>query len=128
MIFSRIEATSSAWISAPLAIVCGLAVAAGIFWMFNKIFSKTQSSSESQVGTLAGQTASIITPIPEQGVGEIAYVQGGTRYTAPARSEGGGPIGAGQTVKIIRIAGTQFYVEPIKRTSDFSPATEPIKI
>ena len=29
----------------------------------------------------------MITPIPAAGVGEIAYVQGGTRYTAPAREE-----------------------------------------
>ena len=28
----------------------------------------------------------MITPIPPSGVGEIAYVQGGTRYTAPART------------------------------------------
>src|SRR5438309_4251447 len=27
--------------------------------------------------------------IPENGVGEIAYVQGGTRYSAPAREERG---------------------------------------
>ncbi len=31
-------------------------------------------------------------PIPENGVGEIAYVQGGSRYTAPARSENAPPF------------------------------------
>jgi hypothetical protein len=39
-------------------------------------------------------------------------VQTGTRYTAPARSEKGFPITAGKTVKITRIIGTQFFVEP----------------
>ena len=58
--------------------------------LFNTMFKKTQSSSESRVSTLIGQTASIVTPIPPDGVGEIAYVQGGSRYTAPARTEGGG--------------------------------------
>jgi membrane-bound ClpP family serine protease len=113
LIFSKIEATSSVWASAPLSLVCGALVASGVFWLFNTMFQKTQSSSESRVGSLTGQTASIVTPIPENGVGEIAYVQGGSRYTAPARSEKGGPIGAGCPVKITRIIGTQFYVEAI---------------
>ncbi len=113
LIFSRIGATSSPWLSAPLALAGGGIVASGVFWMFNSMFKKTQSSSESRVSTLVGQTASIVTPIPENGVGEIAYVQGGSRYTAPARTENGRPIGAGKGVKISRIVGTQFYVEAI---------------
>ena len=60
---------------------------------------------------LLGQTATIITPIPLNGVGEIAYVQSGSRYSAPARSEKGEAIATGQTIKIIRVVGTQFYVQ-----------------
>ena len=63
--------------------------------------------------SLIGITATIITPIPENGVGEIAYVNGGSRYTAPARSIGGKPIGNGAAVKIARIVGSQFYVEAV---------------
>jgi hypothetical protein len=44
-------------------------------------------------------------------VGEIAYVQGGTRYTAPARATDGKPVGAGKSVRIVKIVGTQFFVE-----------------
>ena len=47
------------------------------------------------------------------GVGEIAYVQAGSRYSAPARDERGAPVANGQTVKIVRIVGSQFYVAPI---------------
>jgi len=112
LIFSKIEATRSVWASAPLAAVSGGIVAGLVFLLFNAMFKKTQSSSESHVASLPGQEASIITPIPENGVGEIAYVQGGTRYTAPARNESGQPIAAGKTVRISRIVGTQFYVEP----------------
>jgi membrane protein implicated in regulation of membrane protease activity len=111
IIFSRIEATSSGWVSAPLSIVGGLCIAWIAFWLFNTMFNKTQSSSESHVASLAGQAASVITPIPENGVGEIAYVQSSTRYTAPARAEKSVAIPAGATVKITRIVGTQFYVE-----------------
>jgi anaerobic C4-dicarboxylate transporter len=113
MILTKIEATRSPWISAPLAALAGLVIAFGVFWLFNTLFGKTQSSSEAKVGTLLGVNATVITPIPQQGVGEIAYVQAGTRYTAPARSESGAGIAGGQTVRIQRIVGTQFYVAPV---------------
>src|SRR5215813_537168 len=102
LIFSKIEATSSVWISAPLAVLCGVAIAGLTLWFFNTLFSKTQGSSEARVATLVGQVASIVTPIPVNGVGEIAYVQGGTRYSAPARAEGNVAIAAGQAVRITR--------------------------
>ncbi len=111
IIFHQIPATHNPWASAPLAIVSGLLVAAGVLWLLRQLFSKTQSSSESKVGSLVGQVATIITPIPENGVGEIAYVQGGTRYSAPAREERGTSVPAGKPVKITRVVGTQFYVE-----------------
>jgi hypothetical protein len=60
-----------------------------------------------------GVSATVISPIPQHGVGEIAYVQGGSRYTAPARTESGGAVGSGETVKINRITGSQFYVVPM---------------
>jgi len=111
MILSKIPATHSAWASAPLSMVAGLIVSLMVLWLFNTVFQKTQSSSESRVATLIGQNAAIVTPIPENGVGEISYVQSGSRYTAAARSEKGGMIAAGRTVKITRIVGSQFFVE-----------------
>jgi membrane protein implicated in regulation of membrane protease activity len=113
IVFSNIALTKTVWASAPLSAVSGGVVAWLIFVFFNAMFKRTQASSESQIATLAGQTASIISPIPENGVGEIAYVQGGTRYTAPARAESGVPVAAGRTVRISRVVGTQFYVEAI---------------
>jgi membrane protein implicated in regulation of membrane protease activity len=111
LILSRIEATRSVWISAPISALAGLTMAMVAFALFNFMFKHTQSSSEGRVASLIGQTASIITPIPAGGVGEIAYIQGGSRYTAPARAEGGTPVPAGHPVRITRIAGTEYYVE-----------------
>jgi membrane-bound ClpP family serine protease len=74
------------------------------------VFSRTQGSSEAHISKIAGVVATVITPIPADGVGEIAYVQGGSRYSAPARSESGSAIANGATVKITRVIGTQFYV------------------
>jgi membrane protein implicated in regulation of membrane protease activity len=113
LIFSQIELTQSVWASAPLSAVGGGLIAWLAFLVFNALFKRTQSSSESKVASLLGQTATITTPIPADGVGEIAYVQSGARYTAPARCESGASIPAGKAVKITRIVGTQFYVEPL---------------
>lgn len=111
MILSKIPATQSVWLSAPISAIGGAAVAGATFWAFNLMFQKTQSSSEGRVARLIGENAVIVTPIPENGVGEISYVQSGSRYTAPARSEDGKLVAAGKTVKIKRIVGTQFFVE-----------------
>ena len=112
MIFTRIEATRSVWISAPLSILGGLIIAAGVVSLFGYVFHKTQCSSEGRVADLAGRSATIITPIPSDGVGEIAYVQSGSRYTAPARSESGEAISNGRTVTITRVVGAQVFVTP----------------
>jgi membrane protein implicated in regulation of membrane protease activity len=113
IIFSEIEATRSVWVSAPLSVAGAFLIALFVLWLFNLVFSRSQSSSESRVATLVGQTASLLSPIPENGVGEIAYVQGSTRYTAPARSEKGMALSQGQNVRITRVVGTQFFVEPV---------------
>ncbi len=113
LILTRIDATSSVWVSAPISAVAGLIMAALAFLLFNFMFRQTQSSSESRVASLVGQTAAIVTPIPANGVGEISYVQGGSRYTAPARTETGTPVTAGKPVRITRIVGNQYFVEAI---------------
>lgn len=113
LIFTKIEATKSPWVSAPLALLGALIIAAAVVWLFGVLFHKVDVSSESRVATLVGTTATVITPIPSEGVGEIAYVQAGSRYSAPARNERNAPVANGQTVRIVRIVGTQFYVTPV---------------
>jgi len=113
LIFSQFPKTSNTVISAPLSLVGGLVVAGALLVFLRSVFRHTQSSSESHVAQLVGAEANVITPIPENGVGEIAYVVGGTRYSAPARGENGVAVANGKTVKITRIVGTQFYVTSV---------------
>jgi len=113
---------SPVWVSAPISAVAGVVMAGIAFLLFNWMFTQTQSSSESKVSSLLGQTASIITPIPENGVGQIAYVQGGCRYTAPARTENGSPVGGGKLVRISRIVGTDFFVELLSTDKESTPS------
>lgn len=110
VIFTQIPATRNPWISAPLAVLGGFLIAWMVLEMLRQLFRRTQGSSESHVATLVGLEASVITPIPADGVGEIAYVQAGSRYTAPAREQNGVAVACGKTVKIARVVGTQFYV------------------
>jgi amino acid transporter len=114
IIFTEIPATGKAVVSAPLSIAAALVVAGCLYKLLAVLFSHTQGSSESHVAALLNTDANVITPIPENGVGEIAYVVRGTRYSAPARTDNGAPIASGQSVKIKRIVGTQFYVEMAK--------------
>jgi len=111
IIYTEIPVLSKPVISAPLSIATALAIAGVMYKLLSVLFSHTQGSSESHIARLAGTEASIISPIPENGVGEIAYIVSGTRYTAPARTENGTTIGNGKLVKITRVVGTQFYVE-----------------
>ncbi len=110
MILSRIEATKSPLLSLPLSLLGGFLIATVVFYIFRAVFIRTQSSSESRVANLAGREATVITPIAPGSVGEIAYVDGGVRYTASARSEGTDPLPSGSTVVIHRIVGNQFFV------------------
>jgi hypothetical protein len=113
IILSQFQATRAPILSAPLAVLGGFAIAGCVLMLLRSLFSHTQSSSESKVGSLAGLTATIITPIPINGVGEIAYVQAGSRYTAPARLEDGATsVANGKLVRITRVVGSQFYVAP----------------
>jgi RNA polymerase sigma factor (sigma-70 family) len=93
-----------------LSAVGALAIAAVVAWGFTMAFQWAQGSSEGRIFEVMGLDATVITPIDASGVGEIAYVQSGTRYSAPARSDAGIAIPKGATVRITRVVGTQFFV------------------
>lgn len=91
---------------ASLAFAIPMAVlAAGIqFYLYSKILIGSSASSEATMADIAKCTAEVITPIPEGGIGEIAYNIKGVRYTAPARSVEGGSVPRGGRVRIVRSA------------------------
>ncbi|HTF56806.1 MAG TPA: NfeD family protein [Planctomycetota bacterium] len=97
-------------LAAATAVVVALAVA----WLFYKIFKATQGSSEAKVADLVGTEAEIITAIPADGMGEIAYVAMQTRYNGPARTPDGKPLPARTTVKIVRMVSGTFIVERVR--------------
>ena len=97
-----------------LAALTAVGLALAVAWLFYKVFKLTQGSSEAQVADLVGLEAEIITAIPAEGMGEIAYVTKQTRFNAPARTADGKSLGPHTTVKILRILGGTFIVEKIR--------------
>jgi membrane protein implicated in regulation of membrane protease activity len=102
----------SAVASLPIAVIIGIGTAAITFYIFVLLFRKTQGSSESQISKMVGCEAEVITPIPSEGMGEIAYTSKGSRYTAPARSVQQKEIKAHAIVRIDKIVGNTFFVKP----------------
>lgn len=88
-----------------------IGVAAQVFFLY--ILSPTISSEVRQM-RLIGQVAEITTPIPAEGVGQIAFVAEGSRVTYSARAvDETAAIERGTPVRIERIVGGMAYVSRI---------------
>jgi membrane-bound ClpP family serine protease len=53
----------------------------------------------------------VITPIPKDGLGEVAALVGGQRYTAPAREAQGREVPRGAQVRVLKMVGSTLLVE-----------------
>jgi len=99
--------------SAVVSGIISAILSVGVYLLFYKFFILSQASSVLENEDMIGIDAEIITPIPANGLGEIAYHVGGSRHTSPAKTEDGKPISRGIPVKIIKLAGSTCYVEEI---------------
>jgi len=100
------------FISLPAALLAGLIVGWGVFYFFYRVFAAVQASSEVQMGATVGLVGEVTVAIPRDGVGEVAYVTLGGRYTSIARSDTGPPIERHTPVNITRVIGNTVYVVP----------------
>ncbi|MBN1680394.1 MAG: hypothetical protein JW966_08870 [Anaerolineae bacterium] len=91
------------------SIVIGLL--AQVFFVY---ILSTTISSEVRQASLVGLTGEITTPIPVNGVGQIAFVAKGSRMTYTARTtDDDTSVGRGTPVRIERIVGNVVYVSKI---------------
>jgi membrane protein implicated in regulation of membrane protease activity len=95
----------------PLAGITAVLVALLVAWIFYKLFSITQSSSEGSAEEVIGMTAEITVPIPNDGLGEIAYTLRDRRVTNPARTVDGKELPAHLQVKIVKLVGNTYVVQ-----------------
>jgi len=102
----------ASWATIFVALPTGFLLAFGIYYLM-MVINRSNVSSEGRVTEVIGITAEIITPIVDDGTGEIAYTSRGTRYNSPARSLDGKSIVRGRAVKIWRVVGSTCYVKEI---------------
>lgn len=90
----------------------GLALAGAAFGVLEIIFKQTQAGSEFASGDAVGREAEVITAIPANGAGEVAFVMKGQREACAARSVDGAAIPHGRLVVIDKVMGAVVYVRP----------------
>ena len=93
-----------------LAGVGAAAIAGGMFLFYSRVLVAGQGSSAVQLGNVGGKKAEIITPVPKNGLGQVALVTRGTRTTWAARSVDGEPIPRGAVVTIKAVTGSTAIV------------------
>ncbi len=95
-----------------VAVLTGTLLSGAAFATLTVLFRNTQAGSEFTLEEMVGRIVQIITPIPQNGTGEIVLVAKGTRVTGPARSMDGSAIGRNTPVEIVRVVGNVYYVKP----------------
>ena len=93
-----------------VAAASGVVLAAAADGVLELIFKHTQAGSEFVLESLVGREAEVITPIPEDGTGQVAYLVKGQRERSAARSVEGKTVAKGRVVVIERVMGATVYV------------------
>ncbi len=96
--------------SAVIAILTGIVLSAGTFGVLAILFKNTQAGSEFKLTDMIGRSVEVITPIPENGTGEVAVMVKGTRVNGPARAVDGKAISRNTPVTVVRVVGTVYFV------------------
>jgi hypothetical protein len=99
-LFAATRPVSLAW-----AVIGGLVIAVIAHFAFGFFLIAPQGSSDVQYRDFVGAVGEVITPIPADSVGEIAFVAQGGRITYTAKSATGKPIPRGATVLIENVTG-----------------------
>lgn len=105
----KLETLLSLVFAFPLAII----IAAAQFYLYVRVFVQSQASSEATMSDVLGCEAEVITSIPGDRVGEIAYVIKGARYTSAAVSSDGTDLPRGSRVQVVNIRGATLVVRII---------------
>ncbi len=99
--------------SLAFAVPVALVVAVAQFALYVRLFVHAQASSEATLAEVLGCEAEVITCIPGDRVGEIAYVIKGSRYTSPAVSADGEDLPRGTRVRVVNIKAAMLVVRPV---------------
>lgn len=101
------------YVHIPVAAFSGILVGGLVSYAFYKIMLATQGSSHARANEAVGTEGEVTIPIPHLGLGEVAYVLRGTRYTNPAKTADGKELPLSTPVKIVNQVGTTFIVQKV---------------
>ena len=102
----RLPGDRSLLVAVPAAFVTAYLVT----WASWRVVSGSRGTSTIRLSALQGAPAEVITPIPAGGVGEVAALVDGQRFTAPAREQDGGALARGAAVTVVRMVGNTLFV------------------
>jgi len=105
-----------------VALLTGALLSCGTFGALTLLFKNTQAGSEYSIEDMVGRIVQIITPIPENGTGEVALIVKGTRVIGPARSVDGRGIARNAPVEIVRVVGNMYFVRRAETQAPGSPS------
>ena len=94
-----------------VAIPAAFATAYAVTYAGWRIVSSSRGSSQIRTEDLVGAPAEVITPIPEGGLGEVAALVSGQRFTGPARDADGKDVPRGAQVTVVRMVGSTLLVK-----------------
>lgn len=100
-------------LAVPVSGVVAVGGAAAVFFALGKFLVAIQGTTHGALADVVGLEAQVITPIPAEGIGEVAYSHAGVRETRPARSEDGVVIPKHSMVSISRVAGATLIVREL---------------
>jgi membrane protein implicated in regulation of membrane protease activity len=98
-------------ISVAIAIPAAIGTAYAVTFIGWKLVQGSRGSSQVRTQELEGALAEVTTPIPAGGMGEVAAMVGGQRFSGPARSADGQAVERGATVTVQSLIGGTMIVE-----------------
>ncbi len=113
------------YVSLPASAGAGIGVSALMMFIFYHLFTRVQASSEARAMDAIGLTGEVTVPVPEGGVGEVAYILRGARLVSAARSQAGKAVPRHTAVRIVRQIGNTLYVEPLALDEAGPPPVAP---
>jgi len=95
------------WVAVLAAVVGGLLVAAGTFFLIVLPMAKQQGSTTVRASDFVNLTGQVTSEIPEGGLGRVTVIAptSQARVGMPARAESGGRIAFGATVRVLSEGG-----------------------
>lgn len=102
--------------SLMVAVPAALATAYAITYSAWRVVRGSSGSSAIRLADLADAQGEVLTPIPAGGVGEVAVMAAGQRFSSPAREESGQELPRGCAVVVVRTAGATLVVKALAAT------------